>query len=242
MSSKRGKVRSVSKLIAQRQKNGGLNNGEMMDEDRPETQSEEEAEEEQQEEEDYNYDNSYEAGMSQERKRKPNNYWDRLKTHGKKKKKNDSSQATKSSTGDRTISSRDSSNEQLVNKSYKKGPPVATVVPNVSSMGYTHRALALENARLKRQLNGLCNVGVRDKTMATAVRKYTKDELFSKIKFVTHKDEQLENLMSRAVRYFNVTERDKLHWEQTYQHELCDAINQKRNHVAQTLRKVVLSK
>jgi hypothetical protein len=109
------------------------------------------------------------------------------------------------------------------------------------AVGSCNRSLQLENTKLRRQLNGLCTVGVHEEVLATAVRKYVKVTLFQKVKFVTNQA-RLNLYMVQVMNYFHVEETDRLHWGQTYQHDVCDAINQKRNHVAQNLRKVFNSK
>ena len=113
--------------------------------------------------------------------------------------------------------------------------------PDTVGSTTSSRNLILENTKLRRQLNAFSTVGIHEPVLATAVRKYAKVTLFKKVKFVTNQA-RLNLHMVQVMEYFHVQEKDRLHWGQTYQHDVCDAINQRRNHVAQNLRKVFNSK
>jgi hypothetical protein len=139
---------------------------------------------------------------------------------------------------DSTITSRSGDNLRTPQSS-RTGQLVTPVPPDTA--GTTNRHLILENTKLRRQLNGLSSIGVREEVLSIAIRKYAKVTLFCKCKFITNQA-RLNVYMADVMKEFHIEEKDRLHWGQTYQPDVCDAINQKRNHVAQNLRKVFHSK
>ena len=140
---------------------------------------------------------------------------------------------------DSTITSRNTDSVRTPTAS--RTGQVVTPATQPDAVGSSNRSLVLENTKLRRQLNGLSTVGVHEEALATAIKKYVKVTLFRKVKFVTNQA-RLNIYMVDVMNYFHVEEKDRLHWGSTYQHDVCDAINQKRNHVAQNLRKVFNSK
>ena len=177
--------------------------------------------------------------------KEPSSAWDIFAGGGKKQARAEKMQAPNSrqekppQTGSMRSNSTLTTRENSIAKNFHKGNPVVTPGTTVRS-GLSNSELLNENRLLKRQLNGLSRVGIRDLAMVSAVRKYTKADLFHKVKFVTNK-RQLARIMGRVMDHYNVDPTDRLHWEQTYAPDVCDAINQKRNNVAQNLRKIVAS-
>ena len=125
----------------------------------------------------------------------------------------------------------------LATRNSPKGAHAVTVEQLKTQLG----ALKRTNALLQRQVRGSADGGATNLVELAAVQKRAKDFLFKKVKFIT-----TANLERQAMRHlasmFNVDKDTEQQWIMTYASEVREALNNKRNNVAQQLKGEVIGK
>ena len=118
----------------------------------------------------------------------------------------------------------------------------SSVAPmSVATMKKKLSALQRTNTLLVRQVKGVTRAGTANMVELAAVRKTAKEDLFKKVKFIT--TAKLENsAMKYLATGFHVKEEERNQWQVTYAHAVREALNNKRNNVAQQLKMEVKGK
>ena len=121
--------------------------------------------------------------------------------------------------------------------------PIEDAVVNLSVEQY--QAIIVDyQARLvraERQLRAVSKTALADKFMDNEVRKYVKESLWKRCKFITC-DETMEECMTEVACHFAINLEKRDHWKSTYAHSVRDALNNRRNNSAQDLKKEVTGK
>ena len=73
----------------------------------------------------------------------------------------------------------------------------------------------------------------------TQVRKYATDVVFRGVKFINTR-RMLQTIMAKVSKHFMIRNEQRIQWELTYEKELKYAINNKRNSVAQDIKKALI--
>ena len=110
-----------------------------------------------------------------------------------------------------------------------------------ASMKKQLKQLEQTNSLLKRQVKTITSAGTANMVELAAVRKMAKEDLFKKVKFVTTGKLE-ENAMKYLAVKFHVKEEDRSQWQVTYACQVREALNNKRNNVAQGLKAEVKGK
>ena len=118
----------------------------------------------------------------------------------------------------------------------------SSVAPmSVATMKKKLSALQRTNTLLVRQVKGVTRAGTANMVELAAVRKTAKEDLFKKVKFIT--TAKLENsAMKYLATGFHVKEEERNQWQVIYAHAVREALNNKRNNVAQQLKMEVKGK
>ena len=128
----------------------------------------------------------------------------------------------------------DGTNQNATNKGSVAHMSVATMKKKLSALQRT-------NTLLVRQVKGVTRAGTANMVELAAVRKTAKEDLFKKVKFIT--TAKLENsAMKYLATGFHVKEEERNQWQVTYAHAVREALNNKRNNVAQQLKMEVKGK
>jgi predicted transposase YbfD/YdcC len=95
--------------------------------------------------------------------------------------------------------------------------------------------------RAERQVRAISKTHLADKFMENEVRKYVKESLWKRCKFITSA-ETMELCMNAVANHFSVATEKREHWKSTYAHSVRDALNNRRNNTAQDLKKELVGK
>jgi predicted transposase YbfD/YdcC len=95
--------------------------------------------------------------------------------------------------------------------------------------------------RAERQVRAISKTHLADKFMENEVRKYVKESLWKRCKFITSA-ETMEHCMNEVANHFAVAAEKREHWKSTYAHSVRDALNNRRNNTAQDLKKELVGK
>ena len=122
-------------------------------------------------------------------------------------------------------------------------PSLSTVSETDSTASVAHleaqlKLLQERNAILQRQVSSVTSIDPVDAFQLLQVRKMVKEDLFKKIKFITTRKEEMKS-MTYLSRQFGVKTDDARDWQATCMPYVCDALNNKRNNVAQQLKKAL---
>jgi hypothetical protein len=90
--------------------------------------------------------------------------------------------------------------------------------------------------RAERQVRAISKTNLADKFMESEVRKYVKESLWKRCKFITCA-ETMEDCMAEVACEFNIPLDKRDHWKSTYAHAVRDALNNRRNNTSQDLKK-----
>jgi hypothetical protein len=92
----------------------------------------------------------------------------------------------------------------------------------------------LRNA--EQQIRAISKSSLVDKFMAGQVKKYVKESLWKRCKFITCR-QTMEECMEEVAHHFGIIGEKREHWKSTYEHAVRDALNNRRNNTAQGLKK-----
>jgi hypothetical protein len=92
----------------------------------------------------------------------------------------------------------------------------------------------LRNA--EQQIRAISKGSLADKFMSAQVKKYVKESLWKRCKFITCR-ETMEECMEEVAKQFGIIGEKREHWKSTYEHAVRDALNNRRNNTAQGLKK-----
>jgi len=92
--------------------------------------------------------------------------------------------------------------------------------------------------RAERQLRAISKTQLADKFMENEVRKYVKESLWKRCKFITCQ-ETMDDCMDEVAGHFAIDGIKIDHWKNTYAHAVRDAINNRRNNTAQDLKREI---
>ena len=120
--------------------------------------------------------------------------------------------------------------------SEEQAPLHSGVMKELAKMQAQVWALTQQNAVLHRQVAHVTSVGAADKFQIIQVRKMVKEDLFKKVKFITTAATEAACMQYLATK-FSVRTEDQRDWTVTYSHYVRDALNNKRNNVAQDLKR-----
>jgi hypothetical protein len=95
--------------------------------------------------------------------------------------------------------------------------------------------------RAERQIRAISKTHLADKFMENEVRKYVKESLWKRCKFITSA-ETMEHCMNEVAHHFSIAAEKREHWKSTYAHSVRDALNNRRNNTAQDLKKEIAGK
>jgi hypothetical protein len=95
----------------------------------------------------------------------------------------------------------------------------------------------LRNA--EQQIRAISKGSLVDKFMAAQVKKYVKESLWKRCKFITCR-ETMEECMEEVAHHFGIRGEKREHWKSTYEHAVRDALNNRRNNTAQGLKKELI--
>jgi hypothetical protein len=95
----------------------------------------------------------------------------------------------------------------------------------------------LRNA--EQQIRAISKSTLVDKFMAGQVKKYVKESLWKRCKFITCR-ETMEECMEEVAHHFDIIGEKRDHWKSTYEHAVRDALNNRRNNTAQGLKKELI--
>lgn len=95
--------------------------------------------------------------------------------------------------------------------------------------------------RAERQIRAISKTHLADKFMENEVRKYVKESLWKRCKFITSA-ETMEHCMTEVATHFSIASEKREHWKSTYAHSVRDALNNRRNNTAQDLKKELAGK
>ena len=90
--------------------------------------------------------------------------------------------------------------------------------------------------RAERQVRAISKTNLADKFMENEVRKYVKESLWKRCKFITC-PETMEDCMKEVANQFAIPPDKREHWKSTYAHAVRDALNNRRNNTSQDLKK-----
>jgi hypothetical protein len=90
--------------------------------------------------------------------------------------------------------------------------------------------------RAERQVRAISKTNLADKFMENEVRKYVKESLWNRCKFITC-PETMEDCMTEVASQFAIPLDKREHWKSTYAHAVRDALNNRRNNTSQDLKK-----
>ena len=90
--------------------------------------------------------------------------------------------------------------------------------------------------RAERQVRAISKSQLADKFMENEVRKYVKENLWKRCKFITCA-ETMEECMEEVASQFAINAAKRDHWKSTYAHSVRDALNNRRNNTCQDLKK-----
>ena len=129
--------------------------------------------------------------------------------------------------------------EQLQVVTPKGKTPRGVVEEAVLTVGQYQTAIADYKDRLwraERQVWAISKTNLADKFMESEVRKYVKESLWKRCKFITC-PETMEDCMAEVASKFAITLDKRDHWKSTYAHAVRDALNNRRNNTSQDLKK-----
>jgi hypothetical protein len=98
----------------------------------------------------------------------------------------------------------------------------------------TKSELKLVKAQLKKIGCGPVVIA-KDLAQVIIIKKYVKEHIFKKVKFFNN-GEKLNEVMKVLAIHFHIPPNDEWNWIKTYEEDVRDALNQKRNNVTQYLR------
>jgi hypothetical protein len=96
-------------------------------------------------------------------------------------------------------------------------------------------------SRAERQVRAISKSHLADKFMENEVRKYVKESLWKRCKFITC-EETMEDCMTEVATQFAISPEKCDHWKSTYAHSVRDALNNRRNNTSQDLKKELAGK
>ena len=95
--------------------------------------------------------------------------------------------------------------------------------------------------RAERQIRTISKTSLADKFLENEVRKYVKEGLWKRCKFITCR-ETMDECMNEVADQFAIDGNKREHWKSTYEHAVRDALNNRRNNTAQDLKKELIGK
>jgi hypothetical protein len=101
---------------------------------------------------------------------------------------------------------------------------------------YKERLLMAE-----RQVRAISKTSLADRFMENEVRKYVKESLWKRCKFITC-TETMSDCMNEVAAQFAIVGDKREHWKSTYAHAVRDALNNQRNNTSQDLKKELSGK
>ena len=101
---------------------------------------------------------------------------------------------------------------------------------------YKERLLMAE-----RQVRAISKTSLADRFMENEVRKYVKESLWKRCKFITC-TETMSDCMNEVAAQFGIVGDKREHWKSTYAHAVRDALNNRRNNTSQDLKKELSGK
>jgi hypothetical protein len=127
---------------------------------------------------------------------------------------------------------------QIVTPS-SKGPPKVDVPTTVKQYQAMIKNYQAQLERAERQICSISKTSLADKFLENEVRKYVKEGLWKRCKFITCR-ETMEECMNEVADQFAIEGNKKEHWKSTYEHAVRDALNNRRNNTAQDLKKELI--
>ena len=88
----------------------------------------------------------------------------------------------------------------------------------------------------ERQVRAISKTSLADRFMENEVRKYVKESLWKRCKFITC-TETMSDCMNEVAAQFAIVAEKREHWKSTYAHAVRDALNNRRNNSSQDLKK-----
>ncbi len=129
---------------------------------------------------------------------------------------------------------------QLVTPSAKR--PLAVDVPtSVQQYKAIIKNYQAQLERAERQIRAISKTSLADKFLENEVRKYVKEGLWKRCKFITCR-ETMEECMNEVADQFTIDDKQREHWKSTYEHAVRDALNNRQNNTAQDLKKELIGK
>jgi hypothetical protein len=129
---------------------------------------------------------------------------------------------------------------QLVTPSSKR--PIAVDVPtSVQQYKAIIKNYQAQLERAERQICAISKTSLADKFLENEVRKYVKEGLWKRCKFITCR-ETMEECMNEVADQFTIEDKQREHWKSTYKHAVRDALNNRQNNTAQDLKKELIGK
>lgn len=128
---------------------------------------------------------------------------------------------------------------QMVTPSGQKRPPAMdkpTTVEQYQAMIKNYQAQLL---RAERQVRAISKTNLADKFLENEVRKYVKESLWKRCKFITCR-ETMDECMNEVAAHFAIEGDKREHWKSTYENAVRDALNNRRNNSAQDLKKELI--
>ena len=129
---------------------------------------------------------------------------------------------------------------QLVTPSAKQPPDVETPT-SIQQYQAIIRNYQAQLERAERQIRAISKTSLADKFLENEVRKYVKEGLWKRCKFITCR-ETMEECMNEVANQFAIEDKKREHWKSTYEHAVRDALNNRRNNTAQDLKKELIGR
>jgi hypothetical protein len=101
------------------------------------------------------------------------------------------------------------------------------------------RTVQAQLLRAERQIRAISKSSLVDKFLETEIKKYVKQGLWKRCKFITCR-ETMEECMEEVADTFSVKGNKREHWKSTYEHAVRAALNNRRNNTAQDLKKELI--